>query len=232
MTSSDEFLAQLAAQTGSRYGRTTGPGQRTGSAALELLQATTGLGRRLFDAAACSVALLDEAQEHLVFRAASGEGAEQVVGMRLPVGRGIAGWVVSSGQPIAIDEVRQDPRFAREVAESTGYVPQSVMAAPLDTDEQTLGVIEVLDRGHVSERDDMGLLGLLAHQTSIALQIARSFDDLGQALGNSTTGPNTEVAEMFAELSRLGAAEQQAASSLVRGFLDYVRRSHGPAGLV
>lgn len=253
MTDPDEFLAQLAAQTGNRRGGSTRPGEPAGSASAQLLQATAGLGRRLFDAAACSVALLDEDHEHLVFQAASGEGAEQVVGLRLPVARGIAGWVVSSGQPIAVDEVRRDPRFARDVAESTGYVPQSILAAPLDTSEHTLGVIEVLDRAHVAERDDLGLLSLLAHQTALGVQVARSFENLGRAFGGSTPGspaagspdqtstrqlaqqpPETfaEIAGMFAELTGLGAAEQRAAAGLVRGFLDYVRRSHGPAGLV
>ena len=54
---------------------------------LELLRSITAAARELFDAAACSLALLDEAQETLTFHVASGAGAQEVVGQRVPVDR-------------------------------------------------------------------------------------------------------------------------------------------------
>jgi GAF domain-containing protein len=208
----------------------------------EGLLMATELGRRIFGAAACSVALLDEAEEHLVFRAASGEGADRVIGMRLPVGRGIAGWVVASGQPIAVADVRRDPRFAQDVAQSTGYLPQSILAAPLETRYDTLGVMEVLDRTPVPDRNDLELLVLLAGQIALRLETARSFDDVTRVLGAppheregplgvNASGALTEMAGMLAELSRLGAAEQHAAAQLIRAFLAYLRRHGELSGL-
>lgn len=233
-------FVSLGGNSSGRAGVSGLPSQR------ELLEAATEVGRRVFGAAACSVALLDEDEEHLVFAAASGEGAEHVVGLQLPVGRGIAGWVVSSGQPIAVDDVRRDPRFARDVAESTGYVPASILAVPLETQQQTLGVIEVLDRTPSPGRDDLGLLALIAHQAALGVQVSRLFHDLGRALGGAPPGPDsgdgvgahdlgvgqaaaapeafTEMVAIFAELSRLGREEQAAAANLVRVFLDYARR--------
>src|SRR5690348_8675329 len=87
----------------------------------EMLQAVVDTARELFGAAACSIATIDDEWLYLDYRIASGEGAEQIVGERLPLGRGIAGWVASSGASIAVDDVGQDPRFARDVAERTGY---------------------------------------------------------------------------------------------------------------
>ena len=102
--------------------------------------------RALFGAAACSCALVDPDGATLTFVAADGAGAAEIVGVSLPVSRGIAGWAVMSGQPIAARDVRADPRFARDVAESTQYVPESIMAAPMfDRDGETLGVVSVLD---------------------------------------------------------------------------------------
>lgn len=102
--------------------------------------------RTLFDAAACSVALLDEVGESLEFVAADGAGAEAIVGTRLPVSRGIVGWVALTGQPIAVAEVAADARFAREVAAATDYIPAVVLAAPLPGPEgDVLGVMELLD---------------------------------------------------------------------------------------
>ena len=52
----------------------------------------------------------------------------------------------STRQPLVLDDVQSDPRFARDVAEKTGFVPQGLMAVPLLADERALGVLQVLDR--------------------------------------------------------------------------------------
>jgi GAF domain-containing protein len=214
---------------------------------LELLRSITAAARELFAAAACSLALLDEAGETLPFRVALGAGAEEVVGQRVPVDRGIAGWVVSSGQPVAVADVAADPRFAAEVAEATGYVPRSVLAMPLQTEREVLGVIELLDQRTDSPagRRDMELLGLFAGQAALAIETSRVFSSLGQALfqalgmaaagdrdltasldelARRAPGPTADLAELasaFARLGQAGPAERTAATRLVREFLAY-----------
>ncbi len=131
--------------------------------------------RELFGAAACSCALVDDGGAHLVYVAADGEGSRDIVGVSLPVGRGIAGWAAMSGQPIALRDVRADPRFARDVAEATRYVPTSMMAAPMfDAVGETLGVISVLDPT-VDEGSGWGLavLGTLAAQVAALVTAVR-----------------------------------------------------------
>lgn len=126
----------------------TGPASLTelDDAGLQQLSTAVAAVRSLFGAAACSVALLDETGEHLEFVAADGAGADAIVGTRLPVGRGIVGWVATSGQPIAVAEVASDARFARDVAEATDYVPAVILAAPLPgAGDDVLGVMELLD---------------------------------------------------------------------------------------
>ncbi len=96
-------------------------------------------------AASVSIARLDAGE--LLYEAAEGAGAENVIGMRLPSDRGIAGYVAHTGQSLVVDEVHSDPRFARDVAERIGYVPQSILAVPIvDADDRVLGVVSVLDR--------------------------------------------------------------------------------------
>ena len=150
----------------------------------EFLQAIVETALLVFDAAACSIALLDDFEEVLEFRVAAGRGAEATVGLKIPADRGIAGWAVVAGQPIAIDDVLQDPRFASDVAETTGYVPRSIMAMPLESERRTFGVIEVLDRRQRggTGADDMELLSLFARQATLAVETSRIFSNLGQAL--------------------------------------------------
>ncbi len=83
-----------------------------------------------FGAAAVSVARAHD--DHLRYVAASGAGAESIVGTELGLADGLAGFVAASGQAMVIDQPANDPRFARDVAERTGYVPDSMLLVPVD----------------------------------------------------------------------------------------------------
>jgi GAF domain-containing protein len=215
----------------------------------EFLQAIVETALLAFDAAACSIAVLDEDEEELEFRVAAGRGAAATVGLRIPADRGIAGWAVVAGQPIAVDDVRQDPRFAADVAETTGYVPTSIMAMPLESERRTFGVIEVLDRrqGGGEGADDLELLALFARQATLAVETSRIFSSLGEALfaaaalaapgedlrvaleKRAAAAPRarTELAELallFHDLGRLGAEERLVAVRIAEDFLSYARK--------
>ncbi len=132
--------------------------------------------RSLFAAAACSVALVDDDGETLTYVVADGAGAREIVGVTIPVGRGIGGWAAMSGQPIAVRDVQADPRFARDVAESTNYVPNAILAAPLMTpDGEVIGVTSVLD-AEVAETSDWTLhvLGTLASHMAMLVEGVRA----------------------------------------------------------
>ena len=61
----------------------------------------------LFQAHAASIALYDPASNRLVFRVAAGEQGSGVLGLSIPTDQGIAGYVFSTGQAIAISDVGQ-----------------------------------------------------------------------------------------------------------------------------
>ncbi|PZG47075.1 GAF domain-containing protein [Spongiactinospora gelatinilytica] len=137
-----------------------------------LLQSIVEVARHMFGAAASSIFLVDPDTGDLVFEAVSGEGEKQLVGSRFPMGTGIAGWVAVSGQPMVADDVSTVSQFAQDAAESTGYVPRTIMAAPLIRFEECVGVLEVLDRtASRSELDDMEMLGLFATQAACGLEL-------------------------------------------------------------
>ena len=138
-----------------------------------LLAAIVQVARSIFGAKASSILLLDEETGELVFEAVVGEGEESLLGTRFPADHGIAGWVLATRTPLVIEDVEQDPRHARDVAEGTGYVPKGIMAAPLLTDDAALGVLSVLDRPEQSlfSLQEMELLGLFANQAAIAVDL-------------------------------------------------------------
>ncbi len=139
----------------------------------ELLQSIVEVARAIFSAKASSIFLHDATTDELVFEAVAGEGSESLIGTRIPSSTGIAGWVLVTRQPLVIDDLTKDPRFARDTAESTGYVPKGMMSAPLLHEDAALGVLNVLDRPQRSKfsLQEMDLLGLFANQAAIALDL-------------------------------------------------------------
>jgi eukaryotic-like serine/threonine-protein kinase len=100
----------------------------------------------VFEAAAASIALVDAGSGELVYQAAWGAGADEIVGVRLAPGSGIAGSVVEARQGLAIPDCRGDSRFAESVAKKTGYVPHTMLVAPLERSGEAIGVLSILDR--------------------------------------------------------------------------------------
>jgi GAF domain-containing protein len=138
-----------------------------------LHQAIVEVARAIFGARAASIMLLDETAGELVFEAVTGEGEDTLVGRRIPSDAGIAGWVAGSGQPLVVEDVATDPRFAIDEARKTGYVPKGLMAVPLMHEERVLGVLNVLDRPERRRFSvaEMDLLGMFANQAAVALDL-------------------------------------------------------------
>ncbi len=140
-----------------------------------LIRSVVEVARAIFNASASSIFLLDESTDELVFEAVDGEGASILPGRRFPATKGIAGWVLASHEPIIVSDVTTNAAFARDVAESTGYVPHSLMAAPLMNDDRPLGVLEVLDcdRNLSTTLEAMDLLQLFARQAAVGLRLVQ-----------------------------------------------------------
>ena len=87
-----------------------------------------------------------------------------------------------------------DPRFNRDAAEQTGYVPRSIAAAPLLDEHGTVGVLQVLDkRGSPTfSLHDMELLAVFAGQATVAIGAARVQRDTDRLLRSVLTqvGPS------------------------------------------
>jgi signal transduction protein with GAF and PtsI domain len=146
----------------------------------ELTRAVAGI-RQLFGAAACSCALVT-ADDALTFVAADGAGAAAIIGSSIPLGKGLAGFAVLSGQPLAVADVVNDQRFARDVAERTDYIPSTILAAPmLAPDGEPLGVVEVLDPANRASDTgrDLDVLGALSAQVAVIVRLASAPDEEG-----------------------------------------------------
>jgi GAF domain-containing protein len=138
----------------------------------------------LFDAEAASLALFDPALGQLVFVVAAGEQGQGVIGLAIAPDQGIAGYVFTTGQPLALSEVERDARFGRDRAAATGYVPRSIVAVPLIDERGSLGVLEVLDKrtSAAFSLRDIELASVFARQATVAIRASRVERDIAGLL--------------------------------------------------
>jgi GAF domain-containing protein len=155
-----------------------------GDVETRLLQSIVDATVQLFDAEAASIALFEQDPDRLEFRVAAGEQGAGAVGLTVPPTQGIAGFVYSTGQALALSDVANDPRFNRDAAEQTGYVPRSIAAAPLLDEDGTVGVLQVLDKRGTPTFSlrDMELLAVFASQATVAIGAARVQRDTDRLL--------------------------------------------------
>jgi hypothetical protein len=147
-----------------------------------LMESIVQTAAGVFGAAAASICLIDQTTGELVYQSAWGAGAQEIVGVRLPPGTGIAGGVVASGTAEAIPDCRRDPRFAASIAAGTGYVPHTMLVVPLVRGGRPIGALSILDRrdGRSYRDDDLEPAGLFAGLTVKALDVTPgSFTSLG-----------------------------------------------------
>jgi predicted Ser/Thr protein kinase len=109
-----------------------------------VLETAVRAAAAVFGATATSIAFMDG--DELVYESAWGAGADEIVGVRLRPGEGIAAHVAASGRAEAVANCREDPRFAREIAIGTGYIPHTMLVVPLGPAERPFGVLQILDR--------------------------------------------------------------------------------------
>jgi GAF domain-containing protein len=161
-----------------------------------MLQSIVEATAILFGAEAASLALHDATTNRLVFEVAAGEHGQGVIGVAIGAAEGVAGYVFSTGQPLALSDVAGDARFGRTAAEQTGYVPRSLVAVPLADDEGTLGVLEVLDKRDERAFDlhDVELATVFARQATVAIRGSRLERDTASLLRSALTGADAIVA--------------------------------------
>jgi GAF domain-containing protein len=181
-----------------------------------LLQSIVEVALRIFSAGAASILIYDVDAHELVFEAATGHGQEPLVGRRIAAGTGIMGWVLTSQEPMIVDDVTRDPRFDREGAERLGYVPKHMMSVPLLHEEEALGVLTVLDRRErsFSGVEEMDLLASFAHQAAIAVSVVRAGRRAKRVLEDDA-GDGAVVARLAATIDTLEGPRRAAAMQLL-----------------
>ena len=120
------------------------------------------------------LAAVDEAADELVVVAGVGDAGRSLSGATVSDDEGFCGFVVGTGQPVALAPSADDPRFGEGLAARLGRRPRTVMCVPCEYDDVVVGAVELVDKadGNFSI-DDLALVTVLA---DVAAAVIRSGD--------------------------------------------------------
>lgn len=151
-----------------------------------------------------SVLIRDGGEGDLRFLTAIGQVADQLMNVKVPSGKGIAGFVFSSGQPMAVSDVGEEETFYAEVDKKTGFSTQSILATPLRHEGEIIGVLEYINRPgkppfEPFTPDEMDKAGLFAEAIASlvnAYESAKLLKDFSEKiLADDSTEHYTEMRE-------------------------------------
>jgi len=127
-----------------------------------------------------SLLLVDEEKNELYFEIVVGEVAEEIRGIRLKIGEGVAGWVAKSGRPLMVPSVKNEPRFTTKVDDASQFSTQSIICIPLKIRNKVLGVIELINKQDITplHQYDIEILTTVGEYAAIALENARNYEQV------------------------------------------------------
>ena len=165
--------------------------------------------------------LIDRKADELWSKVAQGDG---MVEIRLPIGKGLAGYVARTGEVVNITDAYSDPRFNPEIDRKSGYSTRTVLCMPMrNKNGEIIGVIQLLNKriGHFGPEDEAFIEALSVH-AAIALENARMAQEMVQnerlsAVGRMSStilhdirGPMGTV-RLYAELIKQGSGARKPA---------------------
>jgi signal transduction histidine kinase/CRP-like cAMP-binding protein len=112
------------------------------------------------------------------------------VEIRLPVGKGLAGYVAKTGETVNIADAYKDPRFNPEIDKKSGYKTHNVLCMPLrDKAGVIVGIFQLLNkRGGEFTKDDEEFINALSVHAAIAIENAKLVKELVQSERLSAIG--------------------------------------------
>jgi NtrC-family two-component system sensor histidine kinase KinB len=129
-----------------------------------------------------SLALIDHKTRELEFRASTGKVEQSVVGIRLRMGQGIAGWVAQEGRGVIVPYAYEDSRFYPGVDEQLHFKTEAIACAPIRLREQVIGIMEALNpKEGVFDPDALTVLTGIGSLAGSAIRHAQLFEQLQAA---------------------------------------------------
>ena len=145
----------------------------------EVLRLVLEKAQGVTDAEASAILLYNPETNALEFDVALGEKGGMIQSLRskitLELGQGIAGTVAQTRRVEWVPDASQDPRVARSVDATTGFVTKNILCAPLTIRDRLVGVAEVMNLARPEQvgPDDLEIFATFCQQVAVAIENAR-----------------------------------------------------------
>jgi NtrC-family two-component system sensor histidine kinase KinB len=138
--------------------------------------------QRALKVEAVSLALIDHKQGELTYQAAIFETGKSIVGQKLKMGQGIAGWVAKEGRGIIVPDAYKDSRFYPEMDKLIGFKTESIACAPIKSQGEVIGVVQALNPTEgLFDPDALLVLAGISSLAGSAIRHAQLFENLQAA---------------------------------------------------
>ena len=125
-----------------------------------------------------SVLMLDEENNEFEFFTAVGETGKDLEKVRFPADKGIAGRALREGTTLVVNDVADSPDFYGNIDKEHDFKTKSILATPLISGEEAVGVIEAINKigDDGFDKEDAQILSAIADEVALAVKNARLFD--------------------------------------------------------
>jgi two-component system phosphate regulon sensor histidine kinase PhoR len=179
----------------------------------QTLKQTTLFMQRSLECEAASLWLLDESRQELVLTTASGVGSEAVTGFRLPMGRGVAGYVARTGNSYIAADLSKDEYHFTNVPNMNNYRPSSILSTPIQYKDRIIGVMQALhQKKNWFDQEHLRLSSPVANFVGIAIENARLFREVQDF--------NRQLEQMVMERTRELAEEKEKTEAILASMAD------------
>jgi PAS domain S-box-containing protein len=134
---------------------------------------------------AATLFLIDPEKKELRFEIVKGEKSQVIEQsrsqLRIPLGRGISGWVAQMGKPVMSKEPEQDIRFYKDIDKITGFTTRNLLCVPLILQNKIKGVIEVINKKEGNFEDiDIQILHTIAGQIAMVMENHNLYTEISE----------------------------------------------------
>lgn len=188
-----------------------------------LLEKIMNAVEKIIESESGSIFIFNREKTKLEFALATGPAGGAIKDMKIDAGEGLAGWAAKTGRGIIVNEAYSDPRFSRSVDEVSGYKTRNIMAVPLLVNNETLGIIEVLNKkdGRLFSRKDLSMLEIFAAEAAIAMSNSFLYEKLEQRARELNGELVTANERLLVEKDRVECVIQSIANGIIAVSSDF-----------
>jgi len=160
-----------------------------------LLERAMDLVTEIAPSEAGSLLLLSSDRSCLKFSIVKGPAASKLAGLEIPLGQGIAGWVAKTGIPLTVNDVQNEPKWKKEIADNVDFPTRNILCVPLKSRAEVIGVVELINklRDEDYNDDDLEIIELLGAHLSTLIENSRLYSEAREKVERITAMAETSA---------------------------------------